>query len=372
VKVLFDSQVFDWQLSGGISRYFSEVINQLDADPDIDVLFKCRHSYNRYIQDSKWLNMKPLAPHFYFKGKLRLVKMINQQLNRPFSNHLLKTSIPDIFHPTYYNPYFLRYLGKTPLVLTVHDLTTEKLQSGDPSVKRILDWKACLIHKADHIITVSENTKKDTMEYYKISPEKITTAYLASNLVQKYDSGIPNSLTLPQEFILYIGSRQGYKNFNYFLTEVSSVLKKYKLSLVIAGGGEMNANENALLKQLNIQDHCLALPQVNDQQLVELYKQAVLFIFPSLYEGFGIPVIEAMECKCPVLLSNNSSLPEVGGDAAAYFDPTENGSLASELCALLDNREKLSLMSDLGVQQAGNFSWESTTAVHTEVYRNLI
>ncbi|MBK8953275.1 MAG: hypothetical protein IPM85_14395 [Chitinophagaceae bacterium] len=110
MKVLFDTQIFDWQISGGISRYFIEVLSRLDKDRDMEVIFRCRHSYNTYIQDTRWLAKKPVLKNLQFKGKLSALKIINQQLNRPYGNRLLKKGVPDIFHPTYYDPYFLKNL----------------------------------------------------------------------------------------------------------------------------------------------------------------------------------------------------------------------------------------------------------------------
>jgi glycosyltransferase involved in cell wall biosynthesis len=374
LKVLFDTQIFDWQINGGISRYFIEVVNRLDQRSDIDILFKCRHSYNTYIQGSKWLTQKPVLKNLHFKGKLSALKILNQRINRSFSNEQLKTGGADIFHPTYYDPYFLNYLHKTPLVLTVYDLTNEKYNDQSVLTQKVLAWKKQLIHAASHIIAISENTRKDVIEYYKVSPEKVTTVYLAGG----FDEAVRNApqddnkSNLPERFILFVGSRVGYKNFNSFIAEVAPVLRGKNISLIAAGGGMMNATELALLKELGITDRVIAFPHVEDTFLAHLYKKAAAFVFPSLYEGFGLPVLESMQCSCPALLSDNSSLPEVGGEAAVYFNPLEKGSLQNKLNEVLENERLRMRMREKGLKQVEMFNWTNTANGHMEVYKKLI
>jgi glycosyltransferase involved in cell wall biosynthesis len=373
LKVLFDSQIFDWQINGGISRYFIEVLKRLDNDRDMEVLFRCRHSYNTYIQDTRWLGSKPVLKKIHFKGKLSALKMINQQVNRPYSNRLLRKGAVDIFHPTYYDPYFLQYLGKTPLALTVYDLTNEKFNDHSPQTEKVLRWKKQLIERADHIIAISDNTRKDIIEYYGVAPDKVATVYLSGGFDAAILKAPPDAAIekLPQRFILFVGSRQGYKNFTAFVKEVAPVMLEQNISLVAAGGGPMSAAEQALMKELNIADRVTAFSHVSDTLLAQLYKKAAVFVFPSLYEGFGLPVLEAMQCGCPALLSNNSSLPEVGGSAAEYFDPLVPGSMLNTISRLLEDKEKRIQMIVAGAKQLEKFSWENTAKGHVDVYKKL-
>ncbi|MEI9912661.1 MAG: glycosyltransferase family 1 protein [Bacteroidota bacterium] len=173
--------------------------------------------------------------------------------------------------------------------------------------------------------------------------------------------------------MLFVGSRrEGYKNFMPFVKEVAPVLHKLNIHLVIAGGNILTASETALLKELDIFKRTVSFAHVSDGFLKQLYKNALVFIFPSLYEGFGIPVLEAMQCHCPVLLSNNSSLPEVGGGAAAYFDPFTAGDLGIALEKLVTDESGRKQMVVKGIGQAGKFNWDTTAAQHVEVYKNLL
>jgi glycosyltransferase involved in cell wall biosynthesis len=375
LKVLFDTQIFDWQINGGISRYFIEVLQRLEKSKEVDVLFRCRHSYNTYIQGTPWLSNKPVLKKLHFKGKLGALKIINEKINRPYSNTLLKKGVPDIFHPTYYDPYFLSYLGKKPLVLTVYDLTNEKFNDNTALTQKVLDWKRKLILAADHIVSISENTKKDIIEFYKIAPEKITTVYLSGGFEPEVRQAaeVADMASIPKNFFLFVGSRSAYKNFNAFVHEIAPILNhEPNVSLVVAGGGIMNSDEISILKNLGITDKVITFPHVSDIFLSQLYSKALVFIFPSLYEGFGIPVLEAMQCGCPTLLSDNSSLPEVGGNAAVYFDPFKKESLLGTLKSLMYNNTQRKRMAEAGIEQAKKFNWDATARGHIEIYKKIM
>ncbi|MBL7744902.1 MAG: glycosyltransferase family 4 protein [Chitinophagaceae bacterium] len=373
MKVLFDTQIFDWQINGGISRYFTELFHRFDKSGDIDLLFKCYHSYNTYIQNSPWLSRKKILADTDFKGKLRLVKKFNEFMNRRYSNAILKAGKQDIFHPTYYDTYFLKRLGQKPFVLTVYDLTHEKFFARNAAVEKTLAQKKLLIEKAAHIVSISENTKNDVVNYYHIAPEKITTVYLASSFGESSSTVSEEEKdTLPADYILFVGSRKEvYKNFIPFVREAAPVIRKLNIHLIVAGGGGLNATETALLKELDIDKQTISFAHVSDAFLKHLYKQAMVFIFPSLYEGFGIPVLEAMQCRCPALLSNNSSLPEVGGNAAVYFDPFKAGDLGGELEKLLLDEAGREQMIAAGTEQATKFNWDITAEQHIQVYKKL-
>lgn len=374
MKVLFDTQIFDWQINGGISRYFIEVLNRLRQGREVEILFKCNHSYNTYIQDTPWLSHKPVLKNLKFKGKLGALKIINQQINRPWTNRRLRKGKADIFHPTYYDPYFLQMLGEQKMVLTVYDLTNEKFNDHTALTEKVLGWKKQLISRADHIIAISENTRKDVIDYYQADPAKVTTVYLSGGFDQAVLDAPrdPEMDQLKAPYILFVGSRGTYKNFNAFAKEAAPLLIRDNLRLVLAGGGPMSAAEQTGLQELGIADRVKAYAHVSDKLLAQLYKAALLFVFPSLYEGFGLPVLEAMQCGCPALLSDNSSLPEVGGNAGAYFDPLTPGALMQALNTLLKDEIKRQQMIQEGYQQATRFNWERTAAGHRDVYKKLL
>lgn len=370
MNILFDTQIFDRQINGGISRYFIEIIKRLDKQPETNIIFKCTHSYNTYIQNTKWLKAQPKFSSINFKGKLLLVKEINEIVNRPYSNSILKSGKQDIFHPTFYDPYFLKLIGNKPFVLTVHDLIDEKYNNANALAKQFIKWKGKLIANANHIISVSENTKNDIVNFYKIDPDKISVIYLSGGFDKTENKETPNE-DIASNYILFVGARNHYKNFEGFINAAAGLLIKYDLQLFVVGGGNFNAKEIAILKSLNIYERVKLHPHVSDESLAKLYSNALVFVFPSLYEGFGIPVLEAMQCGCPVLLSNNSSLPEVGGDAAEYFDPFQPNDLTDKLENLIVDADKRMLMKQMGMAQILKFNWDITAQKHLEVYQQI-
>ena len=168
------------------------------------------------------------------------------------------------------------------------------------------------------------------------------------------------------------GSRSAYKNFDFFIESVAGILcKDEELQVVCAGSSPFTNKEKTTLKNLNIL-HKVHHVKINDTILKNLYKNARAFIFPSLYEGFGLPVLEAFSCGCPIMLSNSSSLPEIGGNAAIYFDPYDSTSLSEALEHLIsDDTLRLELIHK-GSERLKLFSWEITANETKNIYDNLL
>ena len=194
MRILFDHQIFQLQEVGGISRYYAELVRQLSIAQNVKVglIF----SDNQYLKDHKIIPIKPLVDHrqeflkgveFYGKGRLfNFFKTIKPskyfncyQINKEYSIALLKTMDYDIFHPTYYDDYFLEYIGNKPFVLTIHDMTYEKFPEFFPLNDKTAKIKKNLAQRATHIIAVSENTKKDIIEFWGIDNEKVSVIYHA-------------------------------------------------------------------------------------------------------------------------------------------------------------------------------------------------
>ena len=230
--------------------------------------------------------------------------------------------------------------------------------------------KKNVIECATKIIAISDNTKTDIIRFYDIDPQKIEVIPLATSLrINTPD----NTLNLPQKYILFVGNRRVYKNFTFFINSISSFLREEKdLFLVCAGGGVLSKNEIRLLEDLRIRRKVLYYPVISDGTLSYLYRKAILFAFPSLYEGFGIPVLEAFSCGCPVAASNCSSLPEVGGDAVNYFDPKNSASIQKVVEDIVHNPSVQDSLRARGYERLKLFSWEKTALNTKKVYDNLL
>ena len=337
MKVLYDYQIFALQKYGGISRYFYELMNQFYGMQDIDFELPLYFSNNEHIRDAQFSSHKTFLPNLVLGIKNYYTKHLNSKNKERNLSAIAKQNF-DLVHPTYYSPYFLSELGDKPFVITIHDMTYEIYSKEFRNNSNTADEKKILAQKAAKIITVSENTKNDVIEYYNIDPNKISTTHLASSI--KYERKKDLKIKIPDKYFLFVGNRKAYKNFSNLSKAFSLIQKEFNdVYLVCAGGGVFSKKEKYILKQLNISDKVFYY-QVNDEKLGYLYGNACAFVFPSLYEGFGIPIIEAFECGCPVIASNVSSLPEVAGNAALYFDPESEISIKNEMIRILTD-EKL-------------------------------
>jgi glycosyltransferase involved in cell wall biosynthesis len=353
MKVLYDHQIFTWQKFGGISRYFYELMNNSDGLYDYDV--SGIYSDNEYVKPLSLYKSFPVG--FYFRGKGRIIN----QLNKIDSIKKIKSGEYDIIHPTYYDPYLLNK-NKKPLVITVYDMIHELFYQNDIIT---LVNKKNMIHNADMIISISENTKKDILKFYPdILEEKISVIHLGTSF--KIAGGNEEK----ENYILFVGQRAGYKNFDIFLQAVAPLLTQYDLNLVCAGQ-RFTKKEIELLESLHINNR-VVFNELSDNKLLELYAKALAFVFPSLYEGFGIPVLEAFAAGCPAALSNVSSLPEIGGDAAVYFDPHSITDMRLAIERVITSGDLQKELADKGREKVKKFSWKKCASETAGVYKGLL
>lgn len=367
MKILFDHQIYNNQNYGGISRYFYELskgITLLGNECQNSIYF----SENEFMKDKKVFNSRQFIP-FKFKGRGRL----KERLNRFVSGRFLQKGDYDIFHPTYYDTYFLNAkLLKRPFVVTFYDLIHEKFSDRYPALltnmDEVISSRRMLLDRASKVIAISHNTKRDIIDYYGIEADRIQVIHLASSLLAE--------LSEPDkswgDYILFVGNRLGYKNFNTFFEAVQPLLKQEKsLKLICAGGGKFNDQELQLVNKLGIGGQVLQV-SIDDRRLATLYSNALFFVFPSLYEGFGLPVLEAFNCGCPAILSNISSLPEIGQEAALYVNPEDPADILKK-CELLYNDPNLrSEYREKGFKQTAKFSWQRVSSETLDIYRSAL
>lgn len=386
MKLLYDHQVFTWQDYGGISRYFCELMEQFSADPDIEYTLALRYSSNENLKGQPSLNACWSKRSTFLSGlPLRIFPAVRRsthadilallRINKRESVRLLTKQEFDLLHPTYYDPYFLKYIGKKPYVLTVHDMIHE-LFPGAFSRGDVLKrgWKKQLIENADAIIAISKNTREDILRLTNAEPDHISVIYHGNPFesIKPIPSNKIESVVPEKKYLLFVGNRAGYKNFDFFIRSVAGILKKdAELSVLCAGGGPFSRRELYLLRELRILPKVHYVP-IDEPTLRSLYGNAQAFVFPSLYEGFGFPLLEAFSCGCPVIASNSSSLPEIAGEAARYFDPKNADSLVQGIDAILsDSRYRDSLIGK-GYNRLNFFSWKKTAKETKQVYRDLL
>ena len=234
---------------------------------------------------------------------------------------------------------------------------------------KIADIKKILAKRADKIITISEFSKSEILKYYPdIEENKIVIVPQGSSL-KANDNNI--KLDLPKKYLLFVGARKSYKNFKFMLSSIAPLMKNKNISLVVASPWDFDEEEKELINNLEIANLIIHLSP-SDNELAQLYKNAICYIFPSKYEGFGIPVLEAFEFNCPVIASNTASLPEVGGDACEYFNPEDSNSILQTVEKVIEDENLRKLMTEKGKERLKNFSWENTALKTKEVYESII
>ncbi|WP_312089882.1 glycosyltransferase family 1 protein [Chryseobacterium sp.] len=372
MKILLDPQIFDQQTYGGISRYYTEVFSVISKKSDVEVLLPLYSSDNAYVKATDLLvKNKNLNALYSF---LAFFKISTRTLRRKNSEKLLHNAFEnkdyEIFIPTYYNPYFLDKIGTKPFVLTVYDMIHELMpQYFVEDSFHVVERKLLLMQKATKIIAVSHNTKKDIIKIYPdIDPNKIEVIYHGSSI--KIHPEV--TVQFPEKYILYVGSRETYKNFKFFIQSVTPLLKNDpNLQIIAAGGGKFTEEEIQFLKNLSIQNQVLQR-YFQEEELGHYYQNAQCFVFPSLYEGFGIPVLESMACGCPIVLTKHGSFPEVAGDAGIYFDSESEDDLCEKIQILISDEELRKKYAEKGLERVKKFDWKDAAEQCLKVYSDAI
>jgi len=367
VRILFDHQIFDSQLYGGVSRYFVELLRHLRATPGTEAELGAVFSNNAYLPE-----LAPPRPRPFFPGVRSLRKGGHLSwLNRRASLAALRRDRFDLFHPTYYDPWFLPHLGGRPYVVTVYDMAHERFPelfaADDPTRAR----KAAVVEGAARVLAISESTKRDVVEYLGVPAERVTVVHLAASRLGGAAAARPPGL--PERYLLFVGQRGAYKNFQPWVEAIAPLLRQDRaLGLVCAGGRPLSGSELAALERLGIGGQVHHRVGVDDADLGALYRHARLFAFPSRFEGFGIPLLEAFDCGCPVVASDRSSLPEVGGDAAAWFDPDDPDSMREVTASVLGDEARRRGLVERGQARAHQFSWARTAAATLASYQDAL
>lgn len=365
MKVLYDTQIFASQRFGGVSRIFAELYrefseNEHGVEANIPPWFGNNEYARAYAMPQKHFITKQC-----FRGKTRLT--------RPFNRFFLKRGIhcfgPDLFHPTYYDPAFLDFIGDTPFVVTVFDMIHEKFGdscfTNDQSTRQ---KKRTLIERASRLIAISETTKQDLITIYGTDPDLIDVVYPGISIVPRINESYCRSLDA--SYILYVGRRRKYKNFERFIYGIAPVLKRHDLTLLCVGGGSLTLHEKKIARDLCIENK-IRQKFLNESELSLAYSHAELFVFPSLYEGFGMPLLEAFANSCPVVASDIPVFQEITAGAASYFDPLNAESIECTVEQALNNKDR-ELLVIAGRRRLSHFSWHRCAQETASAYEAAI
>lgn len=296
-----------------------------------------------------------------------------------FPLHLsFNRSVDVLFCPAHYAP----RRCPVPFVVTIHDLSY--FYYPDEFLKKDLyklkNWTAYSLDQADHVLSVSKTTKKDILQWYELDTHKVSVVYngFEKETKKNIPSSLPTESPLAQlkkkKYVLYVGTLQPRKNVSFLIQAFARFYQDNpSYRLVIAGKKGWLYQEilNEAAKH-GIADVVLFPGFVSDEELIWLYRHAFCFVQPSLYEGFGIPILEAMAYDCPVIASQVSSLPEVGGEACLYMDPNDVSDLHAKLRLLIENKVVRSDLIKKGKKQIQQFSWDTCGAETLEVLGRVV
>ena len=364
MKILFDHLAFN-QVYGGVSRYFVELIKRLKAY-DVDITLTVKFSNNHFIKSLK-PGVKPFLASTSFRGKPR----IERALGNLFT--VAKTVFsgkPDIYHATHYSNYLKPFISsKTKVVTTIHDMNYWAVPeyyaaTNYNKIRQEAQMKSC-----DQIIAVSDQTRKDIVQFFPELESKIAVIHHGIHDIEDVDLG--DSLKLPKDYIFFVGARNPYKNFPKFLEAFTRLHKDNPSLHLVCAGKKFSPAEKALFEELAISNNISQI-SANDSELRYLYRKARLFVFPSIYEGFGLPCVEAMSAECPMALSDNSVFPEVCGEAANYFDPNSIDSMYEVIHKSLYDEQSRELLQKEMAERIKLFSWDISARKHYEVYQKLM
>lgn len=384
MNLFIDGLIFARQQWGGISRMWEAYLDRLPQYVrDIRLLVPARHrnpSLTKILeQNATGCENRCKIIKDYFYWPVRFFERI--PVRSRILDLLYVDGNVDIFHSTFHSTL---PGNKTRKLVTIHDMIPELFQvkTGNPWIELEILKKKETLQRADTIISVSHHTKKDLLEIYPWLPEeKIRVIHHG---LFREDRSIPagsfeetvkrlpvtgNREIRPGGYYLYVGNRDGYKNFQ-LLIDLLTQSSASKDVLFVCVGGEDPAPLLPLLEEKKIKHNFIFTGYADDGELSMLYRNATALVFPSKYEGFGLPVLEAMVNECPVVCSNVSSLPEVGGDAATYFDPDSVDSLQEALDSISKtNRDTL---IKKGLENTKRFSWDRSTEKLVEIYHSLL
>jgi len=336
--IIIDGIIFSLQKSGGISVYFSELLRRVQEQPEklCHLLYENENSYT-----SNLITNKKIRYHLEVE-RFRKVD-INGKEN-------------DIFHSSYYRIPSKKFTGK--IITTVHDFTENLYPRGLKS-KILNAQKRNAILKSDGIICISENTRQDM---HKFIPESVNipTQVIYNGVA---DFSFNNQCECFESYVIFIGARDGYKNFEMC---VQALQRLPEIQLIVIGGGKLTDYELKLLND-KIPHRYKHAGFISECELENYYQNALALVYPSFYEGFGIPVIEAMKCGCPVIASKSSSVQEIAGDAAILIENITAETIGQNILKLKNPDVRLQ-KTTLGLNNAKRFSWDKMASETLDFY----
>ncbi|HEY0904784.1 MAG TPA: glycosyltransferase family 1 protein [Marmoricola sp.] len=357
LRVEFDGSAFVLHRRSGISRYFAELIAAYDADPrlGVEALTPYRYVTNVHVAGGvRDLRAVPLPR--------QLRRDVLGRLNRRASAHRTR---PDVVHFPLYTPSALAEVGTAKAVTTVYDFTVEVMPELFGDTAADLRNKQIFLERCDALACISETTRADLHRLHPRLDKPVVVTPLAVS--EQFHSASDRRVRgIPEPYLLHVGNRAPHKNLDLLMRAFRELMPTHPdLHLVLSGAaapGEVEA-----LRELGILERT-RLVKVSDRDLPSLYRRAAAFVFPSRYEGFGLPALEAMAAGCPAVVSSTPALVEVTADAALVVDPDDVDGLVATLEQVLADRACADRLVRSGRERAATFSWRRTAELTATAY----
>jgi mannosyltransferase len=344
--IVIDAIIFSLQKYGGISTYFKNLIQILDSENTKSAVFV-------YEPDVKIASKRFIFQNKRILERIRPIEIVNKEKSTT------------LLHSSYYR---FSKSKQVKNVITVYDFIYEKFEKN--IIKKYIHTiqKSIAVKHSSAIICISESTKKDFLDFYpNYDPNKIFVTHLAHSTKSvefENDFDFDNKFLKP--YCLFVGMRSFHKNFNSCVL----ALKDLEIELKIVGGGDLNKKELALL-ETTIPGRYQHLKNVDNAALNKYYEKAICLLYPSIYEGFGLPILEAMANGCAVITTNASSIPEVAGDAAILLENPSPSFIKNSIISLMDSNFNKSLIRK-GFRNCDKFSWDITIKKTIEIYNQIL
>lgn len=363
MRIAYDDQAFWMQSHGGVSRYFAELVRGLQQFPGIQPTVIAPLHINRHLLAAE---VRPRV-----RGILvpRASQRVIRRLNAALAPAFWTGARFDVVHETYFS---LKARGHGRVrVLTIYDMIHELFSQEFRDAERVTAAKRAAVGRADHVICISANTRRDAIRLLGVDPERSSVIHLAGSLEQ-HDEPSAAEGGADRPFVLYVGNRAGYKNFAIVLQAfASSARLRSDCRLVAFGGGPLTTEETDAIRSAGLSDRVHHVSG-DDRALQARYRNAAAFVYPSRYEGFGIPPLEAMATGCPVVCSDAGSIAEVVGDAGAYFQPDDAAGLQAILERVLADASYASSLREKGFERLRAFSWTKCVSETLQTYERLL
>jgi glycosyltransferase involved in cell wall biosynthesis len=362
MKIFYDHTAFARQKYGGISKYFCELLKNI---PPENWCLSVSISNNQYIEEARIKKTLKFLPNVRFQGKEGLM----ERMGFPYTLYKLRAEQWDVFHSTSFaDRYGAAIPVSKPVVVTAHDALFSLYFKDNKKRNRIVEGIINFCKRADKIIAISENTKRDYIQYYGADENKIKVIHHG---VDKQKKEISKARIENNPYLLFVGLRHDYKNFLRLAKVFVMISVKHPDLKLVCTGFPFSDDEKKELSDLHILDKT-RLIFASEQEMAQLYHDAEMFVYPSLYEGFGMPILEAMVYDCPVVLSNTSCFPEIAQEAGIYFNPYEVEDIADKILLTLGNSTLRKQKIALGKERLMHFSWEKCAGEHMKIYQSLI